>query len=136
MGLYNLFTTDRDLETSGIFLDISGSKFLIARAGGSNKKFVNIARKRLAPFTEAMRRGAIDEETSMKVLIEIYADSIILDWENVTDSAGKTLKFSRENVIKILSDLPDLFEYIREEAEKVSNFRPIDEEELATLGND
>lgn len=136
MKLYDLFTTDKNLETDGIYVEIGEAKFLIARAGGSNKKFAKIARKRLAPFNEAVRRGAVDEETSLKVLVEIYADSVILGWENVTDDKDKTLEFNRKNVIKLLTDLPDLFEYIREEAEKVSNFRPLEENEhLETLGN-
>jgi len=137
MGIYALFTTDRDLETEGIYLEYAGARFLVARAGGGNKKFTTIAQKRLAPFTEAMRRGVVDEETSVKVLAEIYADSVILDWENVTDKNDNPLPYNRENVIKVLTELPELFDVIRVESENVKNFRPlVSEEDLAALGND
>ncbi len=137
MGIYALFTTDRNLETEGIYLEYAGARFLVARAGGSNKKFTTIAQKRLAPFTEAMRRGVVDEETSVKVLAEIYADSVVLDWENVTDKKDNLLSYNRENVIKVLTELPELFDVIRVESENVKNFRPlVSEEDLAALGND
>ena len=57
------------------------------------------------------------------MLAEVYADAVIVGWSGVKDEAGKEMAFSRENVIKLLTDIPELFRDIQQQANLVSNFR-------------
>jgi hypothetical protein len=50
-------------------------------------------------------------------------ETVLLGWESVTGPDGKPLEFSKENAVKLFTDLPDLFKDIRETAEDMTLFK-------------
>ena len=127
MSIYKLFGTDTDLERNGFALEYGEATFIIARAGGANKKFQSCVERRMRPYRSAIQSGTMDPNTAEKLLAECYADGIILAWEGVTyppgdENAGKDMPFSKENVVRVLMLLPDLFQDIQEQSQKVANF--------------
>ncbi len=129
MSLYNQFKTNSDYEKDGIWLEYSvdekgkSTRIKIARAGGTNIKYAKILETKFKPYRRALQTETLDNATADKLLREVFAESIVLDWENVTDENGKKLAFSKENVIKVLEDLPELWADIREQANKMVLFR-------------
>jgi hypothetical protein len=65
----------------------------------------------------------MDEDTAARLMREVYADTVILGWEGVTGRDKAPLAFTRENVLQVLTDLPDLFADIQEMSNKVALFR-------------
>lgn len=53
----------------------------------------------------------------------MYAESVVLGWEGVTNREGEVLTFNKENAVKLFEDLPDLFEDIVVQAQKAVLFR-------------
>lgn len=125
---YKMFKTDEVLETKGIVQDFGDFKITIARAGGANKKFAKASEEKFRPHRRALEAGLMSEELTTKILAEVFADSVILGWENVTDENGQPMEFTRENVIKLLTDLPELFTDIRAQATKLALYRRDDTE--------
>lgn len=125
MSFYKQFSTDPKLEAeSGVLLDYGASgKILIHRAGGANKKFAAVLTAKLKPYRRQIEAGTMDDGVASRILAEAYADSVIKEWEGVCDAEGKPIPFTRDNVIKLLTDLPELFKDIQEQAASVSNFR-------------
>jgi hypothetical protein len=129
MSLYSQFATDTNQEKDGIFLQYgTNSKGLpvrikIARAGGSNARFAKILERETKPYRRQIQMETLDEETGQIIQRRVYAKAVILGWENVEDKAGVAIPFTEENVIKVLTDLPDLFIDIRECAAKAALFR-------------
>lgn len=124
MGTYDQFKTDQILETQGIILDLGDcGKFKIARAGGANKKFAQKFQAVTKPYRRAIQTETIDADLANKLMRQAYADSVVLGWEGVTGPDGQPLPFSRENVLKVLEDLPSLFDEIRRFAEDAAAFR-------------
>lgn len=121
-GIYALFTTDKDLEKEGFALEYGTATFIIARAGGANKKYQSLMERKMRPYRSAINAGTMDESTAEKLLAEAYADAVILAWDGVTDAEGEELAFTRENVVQVLLDLPDLFRDIQEQSQRVANF--------------
>jgi hypothetical protein len=122
-----MFGTDKAVETSqGITLDYGDFQIKIARAGGSNKKFARILTTRLKPYRRQMDTDTMDEGIAQKIMIETYADSVILGWTGVKDSEGNDMEFNRENVIKLFTDLPDLFMDVRSQSDKMALFRSME----------
>lgn len=130
MSLYNRFETDPKLEVSGIWLDYGVSedngkpiRILVARAGGANVAY----QKRMESKTKAIRKQLSNDFVDLKQIEEITrdvcAETVILGWENVTDSSGKPIQFSPENAKALFKDLPDLFKDIWEECQKAALFR-------------
>lgn len=123
-SLYDVFETNKDIEKTGIILDYgSAGKIKIARAGGSNVNFAKVLEQKMRPYRRQFETGAMADSVANKLLIETFAETVILGWEGVVGRDGNPLPFSRENVIQVLNDLPDLFVDLREQAMKVANFR-------------
>lgn len=112
-GLYARFETSKDLEKDGVILDLGqGVEIVVARAGLGNPRFDLAQRRISAPLRAQLLRGDIDTAVARKMTIDIYAEAVVLGWKNVTDRDGNDLPFTRENVVRVLTDLPDVFESI------------------------
>jgi hypothetical protein len=122
-SVYDAFKTDASAETDGIELNFGElGKFNIARAGGSNRRYEAAVRKRIAPHQSALSLGVLQDSVARALLIECYADAVVLGWSDVCDELGSPIPFSRENCIKLFTDLPDLFALIQQRAQDHSNF--------------
>lgn len=120
---YGLFKTDSNVEKVGVELDYGEFIIRIARAGGSNVAYLRETEKRFMKYRKLIQAGAFDLTMAEAIQREIYADTIILGWTNVVDQDGVEMAFTRENVIKLLTDLPDLFADIREQSTNLTLFR-------------
>ena len=63
----------------------------------------------------------IDPETDNKLMAEIYAATIVVDWEGFT-SGGEPVPCTVENVKEFLLEYPLVFDAIKDKANDVSNF--------------
>jgi len=134
MSLYDQFGMNKDAEVQGVLLDYgSAGRIRIARAGGSNIRF----QKRVEQFQKKYKRQldleVLEDDIAIRELVSIYADTIVLGWESgdldkpksdvIPGPSGKDLKFTRDNVVKLLIDLPDLFADIRGQSVQLALFR-------------
>lgn len=134
MSLYDQFSMDQNAEVHGVLLDYgSAGRIRIARAGGKNIRF----QRRVEQFQKRYKRQldleVLEDEVATKELVSIYADTIVLGWESGPDDKpkegvipgpdGKDLKFNRDSVVKLLTDLPDLFADIRAQSMQLALFR-------------
>jgi len=129
MSLYKQFATDKNLERDGIVLNYGTNSrgqpidIRIARAGGSNAKFATVAEMVFKPHRRAIAHETIALEVLDGLLRTIYAKAVVLGWSGVEDAEGETLEFSEDNVVKLFTDLPDLFADVKQAAEKAALFR-------------
>lgn len=122
-GPYSVFRTDKSLEKEGIVLDYGDFKIKIARAGGANAAFQKALAAKVRPYKRQLDAGTIPDDVAEKLFLDVYAESVVLGWEGVTDENGKPLPYSKENAVKLFSDLPDLFRDVQNQAASISNFR-------------
>lgn len=124
MSLYKLFKTSEKHETEGIWLDYGeGMRIRIARAGGSNKAFLKASEKLQRKYRRQSQLDLLSEEMSRRIFKEIYAETIVLAWENVKDESGNPMECNRQNIIKLFTDLHDLFMDVRAQAENLALWR-------------
>jgi hypothetical protein len=129
MNLYQTFKADESMEKTGIDLQYGPDcKIRIARAGGSNRRYGKLLGERLKPFRRQMDNGTLDDAVAAELMAEVYAESVILGWTGVDGPDGQPLDFNRENCVKLLTDLPELFRDIQEQAAKIANFRAAERE--------
>ena len=125
MSLYNKFATDKQAETEGIILEYGdGVKVRINRASGAVPRFAEAVRKFMPNIAKdgssiAYSKKTIDQERAMALVL---AHGILLEWEGVTDQEGKELPFTTDNVVKVLTDLPDFASDIMDRAMDAENF--------------
>ncbi|QZA70458.1 tail assembly chaperone [Erwinia phage AH03] len=129
MSLYKNFGTNAELESKGIELeyglndDGSVIKFTIARSAKSNKKYQKAMETTFKPYRRQMQLNTMPEETASRLMLEVFVTTILKGWENVQDEAGNDLAFNKDNAMKLLTDLPELFDDLQEKAGNVANFR-------------
>jgi len=134
MGLYDQFKTDNTLEQQGVWFEISdGVKFLIARAGGSNKKYRRSLDQRSKPYRAQLRNNTIDAEKLRELSMLAFVDACLLDWYGVTDAADEPLVFNRGNVLKVFAELPDVYDTLFEAASSSGSYRDAEVAEAGEL---
>ncbi len=146
MSIFEGWETDQEAEQEGVIERWSEEDWLqIARAGGSNKRFM---RRTNALYTKYRRKldGGINVDAALEPeLVKIYADTIIIDGElrdkpkakggRYVDDEGNgqlvKLKGNRDAIIYFLGSLPDFFRDVRSRAGGLEAFRVVDREEEA-----
>lgn len=142
MGMYDIFATDEKATTTGVIIDYGDFRVRIAQAGQGNKEYLKLAEKKLKPIRKALDVGAVSSERQRAIMVEIFADTIILNWEvkikdgkketwksGIEAEDGSILPFNRENVMDALTKLPELFLDLQEQATSIANFRRVEIEE-------
>lgn len=137
-GLYSMFKTDTNLEQNGIWLEYADNskgapiRIRIARAGGSNQRYNSTLNAKGKAYKQQIKHEVLSPEVSLRLVRETYAETVVLNWENVEfpvlkdgEPTGEfeAAEFSVANVIRLFTDLPDLFLDVKEQAENMSLFR-------------
>jgi len=123
MNVYEMFETDKASEEKGIVIDYGEFNITIARSGGANQKYNKILESLTKPYRRAIQTETIDPEIVKKLIVEAHARAVVIGWDGIKDRSGKKMEYSVENCIKLFTDLPDLFDDIREQATKTSLFK-------------
>lgn len=129
--LHKQFQTDKNSEENGIWLrypdpdapDAPPVEIRVARAGNSNAKYLASLDRETRGDRHRIEKKTMPLAESREVMIRVYADSVVLEWRNVTSADGKPMACTRENVIKLFKELPDFFDDIREQAENADLYR-------------
>lgn len=129
MSLYKQFATDTNLEKTGIELqygeNANGDEIIIrvARAGGSNTAYTKRMEALVKPYRRQIQAETIDNKVLEKLVMQAFAETVVLGWENVEGRDGNLMEFNVVNVIQLFTDLPDLFKDVQEQAQKAVLFR-------------
>lgn len=130
--LFKMFKSSENLEQTGIVLEYGeterdGKKvpvsITIARAGGSNLKFEKTLEFKTKPYKRMIQTESLDKKVSEKIMREVYAETVVLGWQNVQDETGAFVEFSPENAVKLFEALPDLFSDIVNQSNRQALFR-------------
>jgi hypothetical protein len=128
-GLYAQFKTDNHLEKEGILLEYGENSkgkpicIRVARAGGANNAYTKRMEARVKPYRRQIQNETMETALVERLVKEVYAETVILGWENVEDENGNDMDFTVENCIKLFDDLPDLFRDIQEQSQRAALFR-------------
>ena len=126
--------TDEVMETEGIDLAFGNDRFItIARAGGANRKYRTTLSALAKPHKSAMERGSLDEKTATEMMHKVYARAVVLDWRGWADAEGNPIPCTEENIIALFEAAPTVFDAVRDESDKFSNFTT---EEVKEAGNE
>lgn len=112
------FKTDPTLD-EGAWVNLGDARLKIARLG--SPKYASAAAKRLKPHRESLELGVMPDAEAQKIEIELLADFILLDWENVS-LEGQPLPYGRDNVIRALG-IEVFRTWVKDQARDLENFR-------------
>ena len=78
-----------------------------------------------------MQAGTLDEAVAERLLAEVYAETVLLGWDGIRDRDGQEIAFTAQAAARLLTELPELFRDIQEQAQKAANFRATELAETA-----
>lgn len=135
MSLWKLYATDKQVEQEGIWVPVGKTddgqdiEFRLARAGGANMKYLKVLEVKTKSLRRAIDNEMVDKKTSDAVLMDVFAETVVLDWKNVVWPGEKEpLKCTKENILRIFKALPDLFDDVRNQATKSAHYRQLEQE--------
>ena len=127
MSLKSKFGTVKNAETEGAWVDVmqnedgSMCRVKLRRSGRRNKDYTKAFEKHTKPYRRILDN--LDPEIDAKVMRSVIVDSIITEWENVQIEEGVNLPFNTANVENVLSELPDLQDFILRKAGEIETFQ-------------
>lgn len=109
MANINAVKTDITKETEGVWEEfILGIKVKVARS--RNSRYQEVLRARVDPLKKGIREDSVSIEDLNDILLEVRAETILLDWENIEDKDGNSIPYSKEQAIKFFKD-PELKDF-------------------------
>lgn len=136
MSLYAKLRTSPKLETEGVALELANARIQVARAGGQNQKYNAAAEKIARKHKRAVDNDLLTNEVGRKLLYELYAEHVVLDWQTNTGTAeepnwvdgiempdGTIGEVTFENIVSTFTNLPDLFTMVQETSTNLTYFR-------------
>lgn len=132
MSLYSQFKTNPDYETKGVEITYGNFRVVIARAGGSNKKYATTLEAKTKPYRRAVQTGTLANDVGVQLLKETFAEAVVLNWMTQVDGEwvqgieapdGTIMPFNAANVLKVFMEVNDLFLELQEQATNISLFR-------------
>lgn len=127
---YGLFGTDKDLEKNGIILDYGHFWLRVARAGGANQRYTKLVNHKFKPHRRAIQTETLSDKVAEKLVVEAYAEAVVLGGGSkkfgdgfIPDVNGDSMAVDYDGVIKLFTDLPDLFADVKEQTQRVALFR-------------
>jgi hypothetical protein len=145
-SLYKKFKTDDNSEKNGVFFDYGDYRVRMARLGGLHNKFSKRHEELMKPYRR-VPRDELDIKVYKRVTIQAFVETVILSWDTKVDeewvsgieSAEGLVPATKENIRKVLEDLPDLFVELQATAADRDNFlaqqREADAENLPPASN-
>lgn len=126
MGKFNNITdlqSDERIEEDGVDLNFGkGRVITIRRAAASNRKYKTAMARTFKPHQKIGGTLTVDDETAEQLLREVYAESIVVGWKGFIGPDGKHVTFSKANCIELFTDAPEIFDHVKNESAKFSNF--------------
>lgn len=148
MALRKTFLTDKKLEADGVEVPVAINEYnqrpvtiTISRMGTVNKRYTKALDQATKPHQSAIQNGSMDNDLARKVVQEVFADTVILGWDNLPKSdltghdldwakeepgrvaESEDLEFSKENVLALFELMPDLYDDWEKRATQAASFR-------------
>jgi hypothetical protein len=126
-GIYGKFKTDKTAEAEGRWVEFPANsdgtipRVKIARMSAVNPKFQARAEAIARDLQVDIDLDLLTNEKAKGPMMDLFLDTILLDWEHVQDEDGYLIPFS--NARKVMEDLPDFYEALISLAKSMSTFR-------------
>lgn len=137
-GPYADFETDKKAEAEGVEIDYGSYWFKIARTGGANTRYSKRINAVFKPYRRQIQTDTMKEELADKLVREVFVETAIISGGSkmygqgaIQAKDGSRMDLTPANLNKLFTDLPDLYNDLREQAGKVSLFRTLELEEDA-----
>jgi hypothetical protein len=130
-GLFKQYKTNSLKEAEGVEIEFPEAQnddgsiptFIISRMGKSNKAYSKALEAATRPYRRQVELGTLKNEVAETLFMGVFVDTVLHGWKNIQAEDGQPLPYSKDSAISLLTELPDVYERLQEEAKLASNFR-------------
>lgn len=129
MSIFDDFQTNPKAETEGVWVEYSENKdgtlcaFKVSRMSKANKKYTKALERATKPVRRQIDLKTLKDEKAEDIFLQVFVDTVLLDWKNVQTRSGDEIPFSREKALEVMKALPDLYDDLQEKAKEMELFR-------------
>ena len=126
--------TNKAKEKNGVWIEQpEGHAWLVARF--NNQAYQEYLASLLKPHRSQIRLDTFSMKIRNELVLKAFAKTVLLGWRNVQNEDGSELVYSPEKAEEILTLSSDLYELIGELAMDANNFKDVEPNKEAALGN-
>lgn len=120
--VYRSLATDENAETVGVWLELSGVKFKVARS--NTEEYYDAMETIAEEFRVALKTATPKEAAKLEtdLLIKLYAKVVLRDWTEGVLYDGEHLPYSYENAIKLLQ-IKEFRRWVVKQATDLNNYK-------------
>jgi len=128
MSLYKNYATDSVKEQTGVPITFEPNDdgtiptFICSRIGESNKEYTKALRHATKPYERQIALKTLPQEKDAEIYLNVFVDTILKGWSNVRDETNVDMPFNKANAKKLLTDLPDLYTELKNQAGEAALF--------------
>lgn len=130
-GLHKQFKTDPVKESEGVEIEFEDAQnedesiptFTLSRMGKSNKAYSKALDAATRPYRRQIELNTMKNDVAEELFLTVFINTVLKGWKNVQDEAGNAIAYSKDAAKTLLTDLPDLYEFLQAEAKLAANFR-------------
>jgi hypothetical protein len=125
-------TADPAAEKGGIKVEVDfalsdetrlSGWLLVRRAGGNNLLFASTATALRKPYKYQLDNDTLPADKLDELNRNLYADACVADFGGFVDEDGQPVAYSREAARALLAEYSEIYEIVREQANKAANYR-------------
>lgn len=128
-SLFKQFKTDSRKETEGVLVtygpndDKTIPGFRLLRRNGSNQRYAKVLERETYPYRRLIELGTLDNKISERVFMRVFCLAVLIGWDNVQDEQGVSIPFNLDNAMKLFQELPDLYDDLFTQSNKIALFK-------------
>lgn len=128
MSLFKQFETNAAKVIEGVPMTFEANEdgsiptFYISRMAKQNKRYQKVAEEKFRPHQRAINNGTLSNAKSDELMLDIFVNGVIVNWENIQDAEGKEIK-TKEGIADLFRLLPDLYAELEQAAKEIGLFR-------------
>lgn len=128
-SLYRNYATDSVKETTGVEIKFDANDdntiptFIVSRMGESNKEYTKALERATTPYKRQIQMKTMTADLSKSLFLDVFVTTVLRGWSNIQNENGDVIPYNKDNAIKLLTDLPDLYSELLTQAGDAALFR-------------
>lgn len=129
MNIFDLFETDADKIKNGVEIKVADAVFICRPNDMTNQFYAAELSKLHTEYAVQLKVGALSEKESSDLMLKVFCKTVLIGWKNLKDKSGKEIEYSETAAFELLSKMPKLLNFLKEQLAETKAFNAHNEKE-------
>jgi hypothetical protein len=123
VSIEQMFATDDRAARDGVWLDYGKFRILVRYAGEGNEAYLKAMATIHRKHKKAIQYGALANDLARKLLMQVVADTVVVDWDGEIEAGKPAPPCTPEAVLAYFQRFPMFYLDVHEQAQNFGLFR-------------